>query len=786
MKLNRICALALALVLSVACVFAFASCGEEETVITVTFYSEGEAVGSVELENGIVALPKNPEKTGFDFVGWYYDNETFEKPFSNAALEKNPLTEDTKLYAKFEPIPERHIHDTVNHPEVPFTCTADGTIEYWTCTGCDGVFADEDGRDKITLADTVVEAHHVYADVDGEHTRACTGCGRNSCDLIFELNGNEYTLLGADEYVHDTLDIPAAYEGKPVTVIAEQAFAGFENIKTVNIPESIKSIGAGAFHNLVNLETVNFGAAAMADLDGSYVVFGTSIEDVTDPEFDIIVKNNVTAIPAYLFNASGAGSVTFEADSACATIGKYAFTFCAIKDIVIPASVTKIDVTSFMQCPLETITVAAENTAYVSENNCLLTVEKNSDETIKSKTVVIGAKNSVIPADTTEIGAYAFAFSLVESVTIPEGVTFIGAHAFSDCKNLTELFFNATDYEKFYEGDLVFSNAEDYENEISVVFGAGVKYVPEYIFEGSNAVYEVTFASDSVCTVIGEGAFIDCVDLMMVEIPVNVTKIENYAFSGCKSLAMLTYNAKNVSDLVTESGKTNEVFAYAGTESVYGGIALTIGATVEKIPANLFNPHYNGTYAPSLYAIMFAPGSSLTYVGKDAFLGGDDMIAIIFLDTLDKWCGIEFANEYANPLAFAKEFVTDMTSAEPVGVKDLVIPEGVTKIGDYAFVGGACFETVTLPSTLTEIGTRAFHGAYNLKSINIPASVTKIGAYAFAGCGALNSVTFGASEGWVAYHPDFASNNKAVTVGDAAANAALLKNTLVGYVWKRA
>ena len=86
MKLNRICALALALVLSVACVFAFASCGEEETVITVTFYSEGAAVGSVELENGIVALPKDPEKAGFDFAGWYYDNETFEKPFSNAAL----------------------------------------------------------------------------------------------------------------------------------------------------------------------------------------------------------------------------------------------------------------------------------------------------------------------------------------------------------------------------------------------------------------------------------------------------------------------------------------------------------------------------------------------------------------------------------------------------------------------------------------------------------------------------------------------------------------------------
>jgi hypothetical protein len=418
--------------------------------------------------------------------------------------------------------------------------------------------------------------------------------------------------------------------------------------------------------------------------------------------------------------------------------------------------------------------------------NCLLTVEKNSDETIKSKTVLLGAKNSFIPSDTTAIGAYAFAFSIVENVIIPSGVTSIGAHAFSDCKNLNMVTFNATDYAKCYEGDLIFSNAEDYGNRFTALFGADVKYVPNYLFEGSNALENVLFASESVCTTIGEGAFINCVNLNMAMIPAEVTTIGNYAFSGCTGLQLLGYNAKNVKDFVTESGKTNEIFAYAGTESEFGGIVVSFGATVEKIPANLFNPHYNRAYDPAVYLVSFDSACNVKSIGKDAFLGGSDMIGVIFSDTIDKWCAIEFANEYANPLAFAKEFITDLSTDEPIGIKDLVIPEGVTKIGDYAFVGGACFETVTLPSTLTEIGTRAFHGAYNLKSINIPASVTKIGAYAFAGCGALNSVTFGASEGWVAYHPDFASNNKAVTVGDAAANAALLKNTLVGYVWKRA
>ena len=90
MKLKRIYALVLTLVLTLTCAFAFASCSDEETVITVTFYSDGEVYATVDLENGIVALPKAPEKTGFDFIGWYYDNETFAQPFSNAALEKEP------------------------------------------------------------------------------------------------------------------------------------------------------------------------------------------------------------------------------------------------------------------------------------------------------------------------------------------------------------------------------------------------------------------------------------------------------------------------------------------------------------------------------------------------------------------------------------------------------------------------------------------------------------------------------------------------------------------------
>ncbi len=77
--------------------------------------------------------------------------------------------------------------------------------------------------------------------------------------------------------------------------------------------------------------------------------------------------------------------------------------------------------------------------------------------------------------------------------------------------------------------------------------------------------------------------------------------------------------------------------------------------------------------------------------------------------------------------------------------ENIVVENGVTKIGDFAF----CFEqkltSVTLPDTLTYIGTAAFAGSDTLKSITVPSSVTTIGDNAFGYNSNMNS-----TEGFVA------------------------------------
>ena len=80
--------------------------------------------------------------------------------------------------------------------------------------------------------------------------------------------------------------------------------------------------------------------------------------------------------------------------------------------------------------------------------------------------------------------------------------------------------------------------------------------------------------------------------------------------------------------------------------------------------------------------------------------------------------------------------------AENEALKSVALPKGVTVVGERAFVGCASLTSITLPAGLTEIGKYAFSSCINLTSMTLPVGLKKIGGLAFMGCVNLESITF--------------------------------------------
>ena len=78
-------------------------------------------------------------------------------------------------------------------------------------------------------------------------------------------------------------------------------------------------------------------------------------------------------------------------------------------------------------------------------------------------------------------------------------------------------------------------------------------------------------------------------------------------------------------------------------------------------------------------------------------------------------------------------------------ITSVSLPDGLTSIGDGAFLGCSSLTSVTLPNSVTSIGGLAFQNCSSLTSITIPNSVTSIGNDAFESCSSLTSVTIGNS-----------------------------------------
>lgn len=126
----------------------------------------------------------------------------------------------------------------------------------------------------------------------------------------------------------------------------------------------------------------------------------------------------------------------------------------------------------------------------------------------------------------------------------------------------------------------------------------------------------------------------------------------------------------------------------------------------------------------------------MTSIGDEAFRDCYSLTSVHITD-LEAWCNIKMNWEMGGSYLFHYAQHLYLNGEE---IKDLVIPNSVSRIGIYVFEGCSSLTSVTIPNSVTRICHSAFRECSGLTSVTFGNSVASIDEYAFAGCSGLTSI----------------------------------------------
>ena len=238
----------------------------------------------------------------------------------------------------------------------------------------------------------------------------------------------------------------------------------------------------------------------------------------------------------------------------------------------------------------------------------------------------------------------------------------------------------------------------------------------------------ITFDED--ITSIGYRAFWGCSILTSIHIPEGVTSIGDAAFGGCSSLAGI-----HIPEGVTSIGTSSFVNCSRLTSFYIPESVTTIGALAFTNCSSLIRIHLPDNVTSIGFGAFRGCSSLVFFSGKYAT---EDGLYLINEGTLNS-----VAQGVLGNTAIVPEGVTKIGNYAFEGCSSLTgihIPEGATSIGDEAFYGCSNLIDIHIPEGVTSIGNDAFYGCSNLIDIIIPDSVTKIGNHAFRGCSSLTDM----------------------------------------------
>jgi DNA-binding beta-propeller fold protein YncE len=319
--------------------------------------------------------------------------------------------------------------------------------------------------------------------------------------LICRTNNGQITIAGYNSVMDtktftfhkEALIIPEAVNGLPVVSIADHAFYIHDNLVSITLPKSLKSIGNSAFQSCAYLTNV-------------------------------VIPDGVMEI------------------------GFGAFAGSRISKMFIPKSVTNIGMVAFSRCDfLESITVDALNPVYSSLDGALL--DKSQTKLLQCPAGKAGSYT--VPDSVTVIGGTAFQCYHLTSITLPKNVRIVEPHGFSSCPALTNVTIGSGVTNLAYETWLAFQecpkllsitidNLNPYFSSVDgVLFNKSKTLLIKYPGGKSGS-----YAVSNGVTTIGDHAFSEATDLTSIILPESVTTIQDNAFENCTGLESVKFGNK--------------------------------------------------------------------------------------------------------------------------------------------------------------------------------------------------------------------------------------------------
>ncbi len=576
-----------------------------------------------------------------------------------------------------------------------------------------------------------------------EKTLLINGEEKTSEGFEYTLSSDKsyYILTDLGEAKGSIFLIPATYNEKPVKEIADRAFNGLKNIKSIEISEGIERIGSYAFQNCTSLLTVKFPSTATL---GSSVLSGcNAVTTLTARLGGVQLKTLFgSAVPTALKTVTLVGD-TALCSSAFAGGSK-------IERILLPSTLASVGSSAFSGCSsLASITVDSQNQSIFVQ--CGILYERASNKVLGYVSKFSG--EMTYPVGVTSVPGGNM--SGVTSIRLPASVVSFSSSVTGLAPQVAEV-----------PGSLLSYVGKTNLTRIVITSGSGY-----YSFSGATKLVSVSLPDTAN---LAASAFKNCTSLKTVTLPSGITEIPIDAFNGCTALT----------NIIIPSGVTSiKERAFRGCESLTS-ISIPSGVTLietsvfenckkltaialpnigSSIPASLFNG------CTSLTSVSLS--GTVKYIGKSAFYGCSSLASFTIPDTVIN----------INNSAFCES-----------GLKTIYIPSGVSFIGSFAFAEcesltaitvdeantsyfsecGILYDSnkatkimqvpkgisgkVTLSKTITGINTADFNGCTKITELIIPNNVNCVAPGAFTSCTNLNSIkwvgTFGERDGSSIYN----------------------------------